>query len=115
MQIPLENRRDEDARRAAMTYVGEAFALAALDGIEVDAFAEAALCAAMCELVAVHGEDSAALVAERLAGRAAAGEFSGSRRQKRISSRAFDRPGTGPIHSGGRSLAFSCERRPRTR
>ena len=81
MQIPLENRRDEDARRAAMTYVGEAFALAALDGIEVDAFVEAALCAAMCELVAIHGEDSAALVAERLAGRAAAGEFSVSRRQ----------------------------------
>ena len=42
---------------AALTYVGEAFALAALDGVEPDALAEAALCAAMCELVAVHGED----------------------------------------------------------
>ena len=33
MQIALQDRRDEDARRAALTYVGEAFALAALDGI----------------------------------------------------------------------------------
>jgi hypothetical protein len=81
MQIPHEDRRDEDARRAALTYVGEAFALAALDGIGVDDFAEAALCAAMCELVAVHGEDSAALIAGRLADRTAAGEFSVSRRQ----------------------------------
>lgn len=81
MQIELEDRSDEDARRAALTYVGEAFALAALDGIDVDAFAEAALCAAMCELVALHGEDGAALIAGRLANRASAGEFSVSRRQ----------------------------------
>jgi hypothetical protein len=81
MQIALEDRRDEDARRAALTYVGEAFALAALDGIDVDDLAEAALCAAMCELVAIHGEDNAALIAGRLADRAAAGEFSVSRRQ----------------------------------
>ena len=63
MQIALQDRRDEDARRAALTYVGEAFALAALDGIGVDDLAEAALCAAMCELVAIHGEDNAALIA----------------------------------------------------
>jgi hypothetical protein len=81
MQIALEDRRDEDARRAALTYVGEAFALAALDGIGGDDLAEAALCAAMCELVAIHGEDNAALIAGRLADRAAAGEFSVSRRQ----------------------------------
>jgi len=37
--------------------------------------------AAMCELVAIHGEDNAALIAGRLADRAAAGEFSVSRRQ----------------------------------
>jgi hypothetical protein len=81
MQIALQDRRDEDARRAALTYVGEAFALAALDGIGVDDLAEAALCAAMCELVAIHGEDNAALIAGRLADRASAGEFSISRRQ----------------------------------
>ena len=78
--IPLEDRRDVDAREAALTYVSEAFALAALDGIGSDALAEAALCAAMCELVAVRGEDGAALVAARLADRVAEGEFSDLRR-----------------------------------
>jgi hypothetical protein len=69
------------ARSAAMTYVGEAFALAALDGVEPQDLAEAALCAAMCELVAVCGEDEAARIATRLAERVAAGEFSVDRRQ----------------------------------
>jgi hypothetical protein len=81
MQIRFLDRCDEAARRTALTYVGEAFALAALDGIDADAIAEAALSAAMCELVAVHGEDTAALIARHLADRAAAGEFSVSRRQ----------------------------------
>ena len=64
-----------------MTYVGEAFALAALDGVEPEDLAEAALCAAMCELVAVHGEDRAAEIAAGLAERALTGEFSVTRRQ----------------------------------
>ncbi len=81
MQIAPREQSAEDARLAALSYVGEAFALAALDGIDGEALAEAALCAAMCELVALHGEDNAALVAERLAARAAAGEFSVSPRQ----------------------------------
>jgi hypothetical protein len=78
--IRTEERRDSDAREAALTYVSEAFALAALDGIHADALAEAALCAAMCELVAVRGEDGAARVAARLADRVVAGEFSDLRR-----------------------------------
>jgi hypothetical protein len=81
LENPLEDLAAADARRAALGYVTEAFALALLDGIDAEAFAEAALCTAMCELVAAHGEDSAALVAARLADRAAAGEFSVSRRQ----------------------------------
>ncbi len=80
-QMALKDRLSEDARRAALSYVGEAFALAALDGVEPEAVAEAALCAAMCELVAVHGEDRAAGIATRLAERTAAGEFSVSPRQ----------------------------------
>ena len=78
---PARDRRDEDARRAALTYVGGGFRPGGADGIDADDFAEAALCAAMCELVAIHGEDNAALIAARLADRAAAGEFSVSRRQ----------------------------------
>jgi hypothetical protein len=69
------------ARSAAMTYVGDAFALAALDGVAPQDLAEAALCAAMCELVAAHGEDEAARIATRLADRTALGEFSVGRRQ----------------------------------
>jgi len=69
------------AMSAAMSYVGEAFALAALDGVEPQDLAEAAMCAAMCELVAVLGEDAAARLAKKLADRAAAGEFSVGRRQ----------------------------------
>jgi hypothetical protein len=80
-QMSREPLRHDEARQAALSYVSEAFALAAADGIEVDAYAEVALCAAMCELVAAYGEDNAALIAARLADRAAAGEFSVSRRQ----------------------------------
>jgi hypothetical protein len=78
--ISLEGRHDADAREAALTYVSEAFALAVLDGVDADALAEAALCAAMCELVAAHGEAGAAKVAARLADRVGAGEFSDSLR-----------------------------------
>lgn len=81
MQLPARDRSAEDARQAALAHVGEAFALAALDGIEAEALAEAALCAAMCELVALYGEDDAAKIACRLADRTAAGEFSISMRQ----------------------------------
>jgi len=81
VHIPLEERRDADAREAALAQVSEAFALAALDGIDADAFAEAALCVAMCELVAVHGEDHAARIAAHLADRVEAGEFSVWQRQ----------------------------------
>ena len=70
-----------DAMSAAMTYVGEAFALAACDGVEPRDLAEAAMCAAMCELVAIYGEDEAARIAARLADRVAAGEFSVGPRQ----------------------------------
>jgi hypothetical protein len=81
MENPLKELSAADARRAALSYVTEAFALALLDGIDADAFAEAALCTAMCELVAAHGEDTAATIATRLADRTASGEFSVSRRQ----------------------------------
>ncbi len=80
LPIPSEERRDTEAREAALNYVSEAFALAALDGIHGDALAEAALSAAMCELVAVRGEDGARRAAAHLADRVTAGEFSDSRR-----------------------------------
>lgn len=77
----LEELNAADARRAALVYVSEAFAEAILDGIDADAFADAALCAAFRELVANYGEDRAAAIAEGLPERIRSGEFSLRRRQ----------------------------------
>ena len=80
MNLAPENALEElnaaDARRAALAYVSEAFAEAVLDGIDADAFADAALCAAFREIVANYGEDRAASLAEAFAERIRQGEFS---------------------------------------
>jgi len=52
-----------------------------LDGIGVDAFAEAAFCAAFRELIAAHGEEKVVALAERLPERVRLGEFSVRPRQ----------------------------------
>ena len=70
-----------DRRRTALSYVSEAFAEAVLDGVDGDTFAEAAICAAFRELVAVYGEERAAIIAEILCERIRAGEFSARTRQ----------------------------------
>jgi hypothetical protein len=77
----LDELSAADARRAALGYVSEAFAEALLDGIDVDSFADAALCAAFRELVAAYGEEKVACLAERLPDRVRHGEFSGCSRQ----------------------------------
>jgi hypothetical protein len=79
--MSLRDLNDADARRAALSYVSEAFAEAVLDGIDVDAFAEAAFCAAFRELVAIHGEERAACLAQGLPERIRSGEFSLRTRQ----------------------------------
>ena len=70
-----------EALMTALSYVSEAFAEAVLDGIDGDAFAEAAICAAFRELVAVHGEERAAMIAQSLCERIRSGEFSTATRQ----------------------------------
>lgn len=77
----LEELRAADARRAALVYVSEAFAEAVLDGIDVDAFADAALGAVFRELVANYGEQRAATLADGLADRVRSGEFSAHSQQ----------------------------------
>jgi hypothetical protein len=77
----LDELNAADARRAALAYVSEAFAEAVLDGIDVDAFADAALCAAFRELVAMYGEDRVATIADGLSERIRRGEFSLRSRQ----------------------------------
>lgn len=77
----LEELGAAEARSTAFEYVSEAFAQATLDGIEVDAMAEAAFCAAFRELVAVYGEERALSVARGLPDRIQTGEFSAPTRQ----------------------------------
>ena len=69
-----------DERRAALAYVGEAFAEATLDGIEEACFAQAALFTAFEAMVRQFGEDPVAVFAEGLADRIRHGEFSVSGR-----------------------------------
>lgn len=65
-----------DERRAALAYVGEAFAEATLDGIEEACFAQAALFTAFEAMVRQFGEEPVAVFAEGLAQRIRHGEFS---------------------------------------
>jgi hypothetical protein len=81
LNFSIEELNAADARRAALAYVSEAFAEAVLDGIDVDAFAEAAVCAAFREIVAVHGEERALEIAGKLLERVRAGEFTAHTRQ----------------------------------
>ena len=62
-------------KRAALTYVTEAFAEAELDGLDGDCVAQAALFAAFRELVATYGEDATAHYAECLPERIRGGAF----------------------------------------
>jgi len=65
-----------EQRRAAYTYVSEAFAEGRYDGIDGDCLAHAALFAAFVELVATYGEDAVSKFAEKLPERIKAGEYS---------------------------------------
>jgi hypothetical protein len=71
-----ERAEAADERRAALAYLGEAFAEATLDGIEEACFAQAALFTAFEALVRQFGEDPVATFAEGLADRIRQGEFS---------------------------------------
>ena len=70
-----------EARVAALDYVSEAFAEAVLDGVDVEDFAEAAICTALRELVAAHGEERVAHIMQDWPERVRSGEFSSRVRQ----------------------------------
>lgn len=71
-----ERSEAADERRAALAYLGEAFAEATMDGIEEACFAQAALFTAFEAMVRQFGEDPVAGYAEGLADRIRRGEFS---------------------------------------
>jgi hypothetical protein len=81
-EAEVENERDivdiSEAKRAALSYVTEAFTEAQLDGLDSDCVAHAALFAAFRELVETYGEEPVAVFAQGLAERVRGGAFSAS-------------------------------------
>jgi len=67
---------EHEQKRAALSYLHEAWVEARLDGIEDDYMAHACLFAALAELVSTYGEEAAARYAESLPARIHNGEFS---------------------------------------
>jgi hypothetical protein len=74
--IPINLSEASADKRAALTYVVEAFVEAQLDGLDGDCMAQAALFAAFQELVATYGEEATARYAEGLPERIRSGAFS---------------------------------------
>jgi hypothetical protein len=74
--IPIDLSSASADKRAALTYVVEAFVEAQLDGLDGDCMAQAALFAAFQELVATYGEEATARYAEGLPERIRSGGFS---------------------------------------
>jgi len=67
---------DHDQKKAALSYLNEAWADARHDGVDGDCLAQASLFAALAELVGTYGEDAVATFMEGLPGRVRNGEFS---------------------------------------
>ena len=74
--IPRDLQDASAEKRAALTYVVEAFVEAQLDGLDGACMAQAALFAAFQELVATYGEEATARYAEGLPEKIRSGGFS---------------------------------------
>jgi hypothetical protein len=74
--IPIDLAQATAEKRAALTYVVEAFVEGHLDGLDTDSMVQAALFAAFQELVATYGEEATARYAEELPERIRGGAFS---------------------------------------
>jgi hypothetical protein len=73
---PRGQAPEVEQKRAALTYLHEAWVEARIDGIDGDCLAQACLFAAFAEFVSTYGEEAAARFAEGLARRIRQGEFS---------------------------------------
>lgn len=71
----LLNASDSAQKEAALTYILDAWEEALLDGIEPEMLANAALFAALADLIEVYGEDAVAKMADGLSRRIGHGEF----------------------------------------
>jgi hypothetical protein len=74
--IPTDLAQATADKRAALTYMAEAFVEAQLDGLDTDCMVQAALFTAFQELVATYGEEATARYAEGLPERIRSGGFS---------------------------------------
>jgi hypothetical protein len=67
---------DNEQKKAALSYLNEAWAEARHDGVDGDCLAQASLFAALAELVGTYGEDAVAKFVEGFPSRVRNGEFS---------------------------------------
>jgi hypothetical protein len=67
---------DNEQKKAALSYLNEAWADARHDGVDGDCLAQASLFAALAELVGTYGEEAVAKFVEGIPGRVRNGEFS---------------------------------------
>jgi hypothetical protein len=84
--METQQTKKEDAffaeqRKAALSLVMDAFTEGRLDGLEADCMAQAALFAALKELVDIYGEEAVADFASRLPDRVRSGEYSLNQRR----------------------------------
>jgi hypothetical protein len=74
-QRAIETSEDESRKQAALRYILDAWEEALHDGIEPEMLANAALFAALADLVAAYGEDAVAKMTGGLSRRIQHGEF----------------------------------------
>jgi len=73
--MEAEFAEDEDIRRAALSFISDAWAEAIACGVDADAVAHAAMFTALADLVATYGEDAVAKLAEGLPDRIQRGDY----------------------------------------
>ena len=65
-----------EEKKAALSYLHEAWTEARLDGLDDDCMAQACLFAAFADMVSTYGEEAVAKYAENLPARISRGDFS---------------------------------------
>ena len=75
IEAPASLEDANEAKRAALRYIIDAWEEAVHDGLDPDCIATAAIFAAFSDMIASYGEEPVAKLAERLPERIRAGEF----------------------------------------
>ncbi|MFO0990667.1 MAG: hypothetical protein U1E67_01885 [Hyphomicrobiales bacterium] len=75
VEAPASLEDANEAKRAALRYIIDAWEEAVHEGLDPDCIATAAIFAAFSDMIASYGEEPVAKLAERLPERIRAGEF----------------------------------------